>query len=263
MSRLEGKVAVVTGGGSGIGRAICLRLAEDGADVAVVSNVASEIEAVAADVRAVGRRAEAFVVDVTDMAAVEGLASDVEGALGPADILVTCAGVMGARKLITQTNAEEWRHTLSVNLDGTFYCIKAFLPRMLERDSGRIITLSSASGKQPAALNSDYSASKHAVIGLTKTVAIELGILRKNGVTANALCPGPIATPMMDAITDHLAPRTNLSREEFLEKAVAKNIQQRLLDPSEVANMAAFLASNEARGMTGQAINVCGGIVLH
>lgn len=82
----------------------------------------------------------------------------------PTAILVTCAGVMGARKLITQTTPEEWRHTMAVNLDGTFYCIKAFLPGMLERNSGRIITLSSASGKQPAALNSDYSASKHGVI---------------------------------------------------------------------------------------------------
>lgn len=263
MSRLAGKVAVVTGGGSGIGRAACLKLAHDGTDIAVVSNVAAEVEAVAAEVRALGCRAAAIVVDVTDITAVEALGRDVEAALGPADILVTCAGVMGARKLITQTTPEEWRRTMAVNLDGTFYCIKAFLPGMLERDSGRIITLSSASGKQPAALNSDYSASKHGVIGLTKTVAIELGILHKNGVTANALCPGPIATPMMEAITEHLAPGMKLDREQFLEKAVAKNIQHRLLDPSEVANMAAFLASDEAKGITGQAINVCGGIVLH
>ena len=263
MIRLTGKVAVVTGGGSGIGRATCLRLAEDGADIAVVSNVASEVETVAQEVRALGRRAYPFVVDVTDVTAVDALAGSLTAELGPADILVTCAGVMGARKLINQTSAEEWRRTMAVNLDGTFYCIKAFLPAMLERNSGRIITLSSASGKQPAALNSDYAASKHGVIGLTKTVAIELGILGKNGVTANALCPGPIATPMMEAITDHLAPGMKLDRETFLDKAVARNIQHRLLDPAEVASMAAYLASDEARGITGQAINVCGGIVLH
>jgi NAD(P)-dependent dehydrogenase (short-subunit alcohol dehydrogenase family) len=263
MSGLAGKVAVVTGGGSGIGRATCLKLAEDDAVLAVVSNVAAEVEKVAAELRAMGRRAEAFVVDVTDLSAVEQLAREVEATLGPADILVTCAGVMGARKLITQTSADEWRRTMAVNLDGTFYCIKAFLPGMLERNSGRIITLSSASGKQPAALNSDYSASKHAVIGLTKTVAIELGILHKNGVTANSLCPGPIATPMMDEIAEHLAPGMKLDREAFLDKAVAKNIQHRLLDPAEVASMAAYLASDAAKGITGQAINVCGGIVLH
>jgi NAD(P)-dependent dehydrogenase (short-subunit alcohol dehydrogenase family) len=263
MSRLEGKIAVVTGGGSGIGRATCLKFAQEDAIIAIASNVAAEVEAVTAEVRAMGRRAEGFVVDVTDLAAVEKLAADVEAALGPADILVTCAGVMGARKLITETTPEEWRWTMAVNLDGTFYCIKAFLPGMLERDSGRIITLSSGSGKQPAALNSDYSASKHGVIGLTKTVAIELGIMNKNGVTANSLCPGPIATPMMDAIADHFAPGTTLNREEFLDKSVAKNIQRRLLDPSEVAGMAAYLASDEAKGITGQAINVCGGIVLH
>lgn len=263
MTRLAGKVAVVTGGGTGIGRATCLKLAGEGADVVVVSIVGSEAEGVAAEVRALGRRALARVADVTDHAALDALAAEVEAELGHADILVTCAGVMGARKLITQTTPEEWRRTHAVNLDGTFYAIKAFLPGMLQRDRGRIITLSSASGKMPAALNSDYASTKHGVIGLTKTVAIELGLMHKNGVTANALCPGPIDTPMMDAITEHLAPAMQLDREQFRDKAVAKNIQHRLLDPGEVANMAAFLASDDAKGITGQAINVCGGIVLH
>ncbi|MGV8996155.1 MAG: SDR family NAD(P)-dependent oxidoreductase [Parvibaculaceae bacterium] len=260
--RHEGKVAVVTGGGSGIGRATCLTLAREGADIVVVSNVADQAESVAAEVRALGRRGIAKLVDVTSISAVNGLAAEVDAEFGKTDILVTCAGVMGARKLITETTAEEWRFTMAVNLDGTFYCIKAFLPGMIERDSGRIITLSSASGKLPAALNSDYAASKHGVIGLTKTLALELGVMRKNGITANALCPGPIDTPMMEAITERLAPAMNMDRDEFRKVAVAKNSQRRLLDPQEVADMAAFLASNEAKGVTGQAINVCGGLVL-
>lgn len=263
MSRFAGKVAVVTGGGSGIGRATCLQLAEGGAAVAVVSNVASEVETVAGEIRATGCRAEAFVVDVADFAAIGKMADGIERALGPADILVCCAGVMGARKPLTETTPEEWRFTHAVNLDGTFHCIKAFLPGMMERDCGRIVTLSSASGKLPAALNGDYASSKHGVIGLTKTLAIELGILGKTGVTANTLCPGPVATPMMDAIVERFAPQMHVEREEFLDQAIAKNIQQRLLDPSEVAGMAAYLASDEARGITGQAINVCGGLVLH
>ena len=262
MNRFAGKVAVITGGGTGIGRAIALRLARDGADIVVVSVVEAEVAAVAAEVRALGREAVARVVDVADHAAVEALAAEVDATFGHADILVTCAGVMGARKPVTQTSPDEWRRTIAVNLDGTFYCVRAFLPGMLERDSGRIITLSSALGKQPAALNGDYATSKHGVIGLTKTVAIELGIMGKHGVTANALCPGPIATPMMDAIVDQFAPAMNLDKAQFIEKSVAKNIQQRLLDPEEVANMAAYLASDEARGVTGQAINVCGGLIL-
>lgn len=259
MSRFEGKVAVITGGGSGIGRATALVLAEQGADIVVVSNVADQAEAVAREVQALGRLGIARIVDVTDVPAVEALAADVDATLGKTDILVTCAGVMGARELITKTTAEEWRFTMEVNLNATFYCIKAFLPGMLERNSGRIITLSSASGKLPAALNSDYAASKHGVIGLTKALALELGILRKGGVTANALCPGPIDTPMMDAIADHFDGPGQ--REAFHAKA-AKNIQKRMLDPREVANMAAFLASDEAQGVTGQAMNIDGGLVL-
>lgn len=259
MSRFEGKVAVITGGGTGIGRATSLVLAEQGADIVVVSNVADQAEAVAREVRALGRKGVARVVDVTDIAAVDALAASVSAEFGRTDILVTCAGVMGARKLLTEMTAEEWRRTIEVNLNATFYCIKAFLPGMLARNSGRIITLSSASGKLPAALNSDYAASKHGVVGLTKALALELGILRKNGVTANTLCPGPIDTPMMDAIADHFDGPGH--REAFHAKA-ARNIQRRMLDPTEVANMAAYLASEEARGVTGQAMNICGGLVL-
>lgn len=259
MSRFEGKVAVITGGGTGIGRATSLVLAEQGADIVVVSNVADQAEAVAREVRALGRKGVARVVDVTDIAAVDALAASVSAEFGRTDILVTCAGVMGARKLLTETTAEEWRRTIEVNLNATFYCIKAFLPGMLARNSGRIITLSSASGKLPAALNSDYAASKHGVVGLTKALALELGILRKNGVTANTLCPGPVDTPMMDAIADHFDGPGH--REAFHAKA-ARNIQRRMLDPTEVANMAAYLASEEARGVTGQAMNICGGLVL-
>ena len=259
MSRFEGKVAVITGGGTGIGRATSLVLAEQGADIVVVSNVADQAEAVAREVRALGRKGVARVVDVTDIAAVDALAASVSAEFGRTDILVTCAGVMGARKLLTEMTAEEWRRTIEVNLNATFYCIKAFLPGMLARNSGRIITLSSASGKLPAALNSDYAASKHGVVGLTKALALELGILRKNGVTANTMSPGPNDTPKMDAIAHHFDGPGH--REAFHAKA-ARNIQRRMLDPTEVANMAAYLASEEARGVTGQAMNICGGLVL-
>ena len=145
MSGLTGKVAVVTGGGTGIGRAISLRLARDGADVVVVSNVAAQAQAVAGEVQALGRRGVAHTVDVTDVAAVTALAEAVEGEFGRADILVTSAGLMGARAFLTDTPVEEWRRTIEVNLNAGFYCIKAFLPGMLARDSGRIITISSIS----------------------------------------------------------------------------------------------------------------------
>lgn len=133
---------------------------------------------------------------------------------------------------------------------------------MIEQKSGRIITISSMSGKLPAALNADYAASKHGVIGLTKALALELGVLGLNGITANAICPGSTTSPMIDAITEHMGTLLNESADKFHERIVSKAIQQRLLDPEEIAYMAAYLASDEARGITGQAMNVDGGTVL-
>jgi len=263
MNTLGGKVAVVTGGGTGIGRAICLEFAREGAAVVVVSNVETQAKAVADEVRALRRDGTAHVVDVTDASAVRRMAAAVDAEFGKTDVLVTCAGVMGARSFITQTDDSAWRNTIEVNLNASFYCIKAFLPGMLERDSGRIITMSSISGKLPAAMNADYAASKHGVIGLTKALALEIGILGKNGVTANAICPGSVDTPMIDAIAAHIAHGDDASRTQRVKEQIAsRNVQRRLLDAQEIAHMAAYLASDRARGITGQAINVCGGTVL-
>ena len=264
MSRLQDKVAVVTGGGSGIGRAICLAFAREGARVAVLSNVQSEVDAVAEEVRRLGRDGRAYVVDVTDAPRVREVSDEIAAAFARTDILVTSAGVMGERTFLTNTSEEGWRRTIEVNLNATFYCIKAFLPRMMEQRSGRVITISSTSGKLPAAMNADYSASKHGVIGLTKALALELGLLRMDGITANSICPGSTATPMISAITEHMRPLTGESPETFIQERIAsKNIQQRLLDPEEIAYMAVYLASDEARGVTGQALNVCAGTVLY
>ena len=263
MDRLKDKVAVVTGGGTGIGRAICLEFAREGAHVVVVSNVEREAESVALEVRNLGVEGVAFTVDVTDSARVNEMAANVAHRLGNVDILVTSAGVMGERCPLTQTTDDGWRRTIEVNLNASFYCIRAFLPQMLERKAGRVITISSVSGKLPAALNADYAASKHGVIGLSKALALELGLLGASQITVNAICPGATATPMVDSINEHMAPLLGLSVDEFKKKMVeTKNIQKRVLDPAEIASMAVYLASDEGRGVTGQALNVCGGTVL-
>lgn len=264
MKRLQGKVAVVTGGGSGIGRAICLGFAREGARVAVLSNVEPEIQAVAEEARRLGSDARAYAVDVTDGPAVKALADEIHAAFGRTDILVTSAGVMGERTFLTNTSDEGWRRTIEVNLNATFYCVKAFLPKMTEQRSGRVITISSISGKLPAAMNADYAASKHGVIGLTRALALELGILGMDGITANAICPGSTATPMISEITDRMRSLTGESPEKFIHDRIAsKNLQHRLLDPEEIAHMAVYLASDEAKGITGQAMNVCAGTVLY
>ena len=263
MKRLEGKAAVVTGGGSGIGRAISLEFAREGADVVVISNVKKESEGVAAEVRGMGREGISYDIDVTDAAKVREIAGEVNKKYGKTDILVTSAGVMGERNLITGISEEGWRRTLEINLNAGFYCIKAFLPGMMERKTGRIIMISSISGKLPTSVNSDYAASKHGVIGLAKAVAIEMGLLGLKGITANAICPGNTNTQMITNIVEHMRPLTGETAEKFLQdRVLTMGIQKRLLDPEEIAYMAVYLASDEARGITGQAMNVCGGTVL-
>jgi len=264
MKRLQDKVAVVTGGGSGIGRSTSLLLAEEGAHVVVVSNVKQEVENVAREIRDLGREGIPYVLDVTDAAKVKEMADDVIKKFGKADILVTAAGVMGARDFVINTSEEAWRKTIEINLHAGFYCVKAFLPKMMELKSGRIIMLSSASGKLPAAMNADYSASKHGVIGLAKALALELGALGLGMITSNAICPGPINTPMMDAIIDQkLKPLlANESDEQIRARVTSRSIQARMLESREVANVIAFLASDDAKGITGQAVNIDGGLVL-
>ncbi len=262
MKKLQDKVAVVTGGGTGIGRAICLEFAREGAHVVVASIVKDEAESVAKEVCTLGREGVAYVLDVADAEKVKQMADNVNNKFGKTDILVTSAGVMGERTFIVNTTEEGWRRTMDVNLNAGFYCIKAFLPKMMEQLSGRIIMISSTSGKLPAAMNADYAASKHGVIGLTKALALELALLCPNGITANAICPGPTATPMIDAITEHVRPLLNEEPDKIHARIVDKSIQRRLLDPAEIAYMAAYLASDEAKGVTGQAMNVDGGTVL-
>lgn len=260
---LVGKVAVVTGGGTGIGRATCLKFAQEGATVVVAGNVADEVTSVADEVTKLGQQSMTAVVDVTSSEQLDDLAERVQKQFGPAEILVTSAGVMGARSFITDTSDAEWLKTMDVNLNAGFYCIRAFLPAMLARDAGRIIMISSTSGKMPAAKNADYATSKHGVLGLMKSLAIELGILKKSGITANAICPGSVDTAMIDDIIRPMAERSGQDYDTFIDKHVAsKNLQQRLLDAQEIGAMAAYLASENARGITGQAINVCAGTVL-
>lgn len=263
MKRLQDKVAVVTGGGTGIGRAIALQFAKEGANVVVATNVKAEVESVAKEIRDLGREGLAFVLDVTDPEKVNQMAADVIKKFGKVDIIVTSAGVMGERTFVVNETVEGWRRTIDINLNAGFYCVKAFLPKMMEQKSGRVIMISSISGKLPAAMNADYAASKHGVIGLTKTIALEMGFLGLTGITSNAICPGNTQTPMINAIIDHVKPLLpNMSVEEIKTKITSKNIQPRMLDPEEIAFMAAYLASDEARGITGQALNVDGGAVL-
>ena len=265
--KLQGKVAVVTGGGRGIGRAICLAFADEGADVLVAADVESQVKAVAAEVEARRRKAIAYRFDVVKPDEVEELLNATLAAFGRVDVLVNCAGVVGKRAFAFDTDDAEWRRVIEVNLFGTYHCVKRFLPAMMRQGEGRIINIASISGKQASPTNVAYSASKHAVIGLTRTVAAEMGLLGIPGITVNAICPGVVNTEMImgaGGVVDEIARLLQTSREQVVqERILPMSIQRRLLDAEEIAAAAVYLASPAARGVTGQAINVCGGTVTH
>ncbi len=265
--KLQGKVAVVTGGGRGIGRAICLAFADEGANLVIAADVESQVKDVAAEVEARGRRTVAYRLNVVNADEVEQLLNATLAAFDRVDVLVNCAGVVGKRAFTFDADDAEWRRVIEVNLFGTYHCVKRFLPAMMRQSEGRIINIASISGKQASPTNSAYSASKHAVIGLTRTVAAEMGLLGLPGITVNAICPGVVNTEMITGaggVVDEVARLLQISREQVVnERILPMSIQRRLLDAEEIAAAAVYLASPAGRGITGQAINVCGGAVTH
>lgn len=244
---LAGKVALVTGGGRGIGRAVALALADAGADVAVaVSRDVASAEAVAMEVRAKGRRALASQTDVADGKAAEALFTQVVSELGQIDILVNNAGIT-RDGLLMRMSEEDWDAVLDVNLKGTFNCTKAALKRMVRQRSGRIVNVTSVMGVTGNAGQANYAASKAGVIGLTKSTAKEVG---SRGITCNAVAPGWIRTQMTEKLPQEVADQ------------VLKQIPlARLGEPEDVAGLVTFLCSDQASYITGQVIVVDGGLI--
>ncbi|WP_068054057.1 SDR family NAD(P)-dependent oxidoreductase [Nocardia xishanensis] len=265
---LSRKVAFVTGGRQGIGRAVVETLAGAGASVAVV-DVDPSVADVAAEIsrRTPGGKVIAVQADVTSSEEIGAAVAEANRRLGRIDILVNNAGVVGTRVLSWEGDEDVWRATVDINLVGTYRVTKAVVPQMVQARSGRVIYIASISGKQGSVGNSAYSASKHGVVGLTRTLAQEFGILGLGELTANAVCPGVVDTPLVrgkGGLLDGVSALTGESHEVVMEKYIlTQSLQHRLLDPQEVADMVLYLASDRARGITGQAINVCGGSVFN
>jgi NAD(P)-dependent dehydrogenase (short-subunit alcohol dehydrogenase family) len=259
---LTGKSAVVTGGGRGLGKAICLALAGEGVDIVVASDVASENQAVAAEIESLGAAALPSTVDVCSETQVKAMAEAALARFGKIDILVSNAGLI-RRGFLIYSNSDNWKKTIEVMVYGTYHCCKAFVPGMVERNEGRVIIMSSIMGKQANPANSSYAAAKHALIGITRTLAAEVAMMGAKGVTVNAICPGVANTDMVtgpEGTLAKLSEMLGMSPEDVWEQILKKmSVQERLIEPEEIAALALYLASDDARGITGQSINVCGG----
>lgn len=257
MAELTGRVALVTGGGKGIGRAIALSLASAGADVAVAGRSKDALEEVKTAIRASGRRGEAIVCDVTDRPQIDAMFGQVKSALGDPLILVNNAGIAASAKL-TETTDEMWDQIMRVNATAAFYCTRAALPAMLSAGWGRVVNVASIAARSGAAYIAAYAASKHALLGLTRAVALEV-VTR--GITVNAVCPGYVDTEMTDRSAAYIAARTGRPEEAARKILEGFSPQGRLMTAEEVASLATYLCSESARGITAQGIVLDGGSV--
>src|SRR5579884_1042520 len=258
MARLQRRVALVTGGGRGIGRAIALAFGAEGARVAVTARTAAELEDVVAAIRARGSEALAVTADVADRAAVTGLLGRVQEQLGPVEILVNNAGIGSSAdpRPVLEYDDAFWDLSLAVNLTAPYLLCKAVLPGMVERRWGRIINVASINSRIPALHAAAYVASKHGLLGLTRVLALEVA---RDGITVNAICPGPVHTVMNDRRLAYDAERTGIALERLEHSLTAIG---RRLEPEEIAPLAVYLASEDSRMVTGQAWNICGGMLM-
>jgi len=258
IGRLAGRVAVVTGGGSGIGAGICRAFGREGASIAVADLNLEAARHVAAEIEADGGCAIAVGFDVTDSAAVATAADELERTLGPLEIWVNNAGISRVVPFL-KCSEELWDAVLRVNLKGTFVGCQVAIRRMLPRRGGVVLNMSSQSGKSGSSQYAAYCASKFGVIGLTQSLALEFA---REGIRVNAICPGVVFTGLWDEQIEDYARKRGLEADQvrpYLENKVPVG---RLCTVDDVAGTAVFLASDEAAFITGQAVNVTGGLVM-
>jgi len=245
---LENKVAVVTGGAKGLGKADALLMAKEGADIVVVDIDKEGAAQTATEVGEIGRRSMAVATDITDQKSVHDLADRVKKEFGGADILINNAATMDNLAQIEKMKDSLWQRDLNINLTGTYYCTKAFFPHMREKNWGRIINMASVAGTLGGFGQASYSTTKAGIIGFTKSLALEGA---RFGITCNAIVGGLIDTPITS------------SMPEEMRKRILKRIPMgKLATPMDVANAIVFLASDKANYITGVALNVTGGLEL-
>ena len=248
---ITGKHALVTGGGTGVGRSIALALAETGVAVTICGRRKEQLAAVAD----ANKRISAIAADVTDEAAMTALYAEAEKARGPVDIVVANAGMSGSSPA-QRTSLSDWQRTLDVNLTGSFLTVKPALAGMTSAKSGRVVFVASTAGLKGYAYVAPYVAAKHGVVGLMRALATELA---RTGVTVNAVCPGFVETDMLEDSVRRIVDKTGRTVEQARASLAATNPQGRFIQPQEVAAAVLWLCSEAAGSITGQAISLSGG----
>jgi NAD(P)-dependent dehydrogenase (short-subunit alcohol dehydrogenase family) len=256
---LEQQVAIITGAGRGIGRATALELARMGADIVVAELDRAGAERTAGEVRGLGRRALAVVTDVTSRKDLAAMAAQARAELGRIDILVNNAGIYRAAATLDVTE-EHWDAIMNINAKAVFFATQAVLPTMIAQQRGAIVSLASMAGKIGSRTNLPYNVSKAAVISMTKSLALAHAA---DGIRVNCVCPGFVETDMWAAVAREQSALLGQTPEQFTAQRRAQVPLGRMERPEDVANVIAFLASPRAEYMTGQAVSVDGGLVMH
>ena len=254
--KLEGRAAIVTGGGHGIGRAIALRFAAEGCAVAIAGTARERLEATAQELRGQGARVQVSATDVGDEAAVERMVAAAVAEFGRLDILVNNAGITGPTAAAVDIARAEWDRTLEINLTGALLCAKHALPHMIRAKSGRIINITSVAGFIGYPLRAAYAASKWGMIGLNRTLALEAG---PHGITVNAIAPGSTRGERMSRVIQARAQALGKSDAEIEREYLDPTALKRMVAEEDVAATALFLASDGAASITGDTIAVSGG----
>jgi NAD(P)-dependent dehydrogenase (short-subunit alcohol dehydrogenase family) len=258
MKQLANRIALVTGAGRGIGRAIAIAYAAEGARVALTARTTKELDEVVGKISAAGGTAHAISADLSDRAVPKRVVEEVEKKLGPIEILVNNAGIGSSAdpRPVVEFDDKFWDQSLAVNLTAPYLLCKAVLPGMIARRWGRIITIASINSKIGSLHGAAYAASKHGVLGLTRTLAMEVA---SQGIAVNAICPGPVRTIMNEKRIEYDAKRRGIP---FKELEASMTAIGRRLEPEEMAPMAVYLASDAAKAVIGQAFNIDGGLLM-
>jgi NAD(P)-dependent dehydrogenase (short-subunit alcohol dehydrogenase family) len=257
--RLDQKTAFITGASRGIGRAIALEFARSGANVTLASRSLQDLETLAAEIRALGQKAVTIPCDLNEPSSLDAAVAQAQSELGPIDILVNNAGITQGVKF-TQMTPELWQRIMTINVESAMRLMQLTLDPMAARGWGRVINIASIAAKSGLRYSAAYNASKHALLGITRSVALDYA---QKGVTVNAVCPGWVLTEMAEQTVQNIVEKTGRSRDEAIHSLVKDVPLARMIEPLEVAALATFLASDFASAITGQGYNIDGGTVLN